>query len=56
MPTNGPSECPACHVIDEADGVLDGNLFQTKHYKTHTTHTARRVLRAQARAADQISS
>ena len=54
--TNGPSECPACHVIDEADGVLDGNLFDTHHYKTrHERTLLDGILRAQDRAADQIT-
>jgi uncharacterized membrane protein len=54
---NAPLSCPACRVIDQADGVEDGNLYKIEHYNTRNE---RRMLdavkQAQDRAADRITS
>jgi len=55
--TNAPLSCPACRVIDQADGVEDGNLYKLEHYQTRNERTLLDALmRAQDRAADQITS
>lgn len=55
--TGSPLNCPACRVIDQADGVEDGNLFKVDHYATRNERTVLdAVLRAQDRAADQITN
>jgi uncharacterized membrane protein len=58
MPTtNSPLSCPACRVIDQADGVEDGNLYKLEHYQTrHERRMLDTLMRAQDRAADQITS
>jgi uncharacterized membrane protein len=48
--------CPACRIIDRADGVEDGNLYKVDHYKTRNEKALMRtLLRAQDRAADEIT-
>jgi uncharacterized membrane protein len=48
--------CPACQIIDRADGVEDGNLYKVEHYRTRNEQALiRALLRAQDRAADQIT-
>jgi uncharacterized membrane protein len=55
--TEAPLSCPACRIIDQADGVEDGNLFKTEHYHTRNERTVLdTVKRAQDRAADRITS
>jgi uncharacterized membrane protein len=55
--TNAPLSCPACRVIDQADGVEDGNLYKREHYQTRNERKVLdAVLRAQDRAADQITA
>jgi uncharacterized membrane protein len=55
--TDSPLSCPACRVIDQADGIEDGNLFKLEHYQTrHERRVLDALLRAQDRAADQITS
>jgi uncharacterized membrane protein len=55
--TNAPLSCPACRVIDQADGVEDGNLYKLEHYQTRDERTLLdAVLRAQDRAADKVTS
>jgi uncharacterized membrane protein len=55
--TNSPLNCPACRVIDQADGVEDGNLYKVEHYRTRNERTLLDALmRAQDRAADRITS
>jgi uncharacterized membrane protein len=55
--TNSPLNCPACRVIDQADGVEDGNLYKVEHYRTQNERTLLDALmRAQDRAADRITS
>jgi uncharacterized membrane protein len=49
--------CPACHQIDQADGVVDGKLFKTDHYRTkNESRLIAAVQRAQDRAADHITA
>jgi len=55
--TNAPLNCPACRIIDQADGVEDGNLYKLDHYQTRDERTVlNALLRAQDRAADRITS
>ena len=55
--TDSPLSCPACRIIDRADGVEDGNLYKVEHYRTRNERTlVGALLRAQDRAADQITS
>ena len=55
--TGSPLNCPACRVIDQADGVEDGNLYKVDHYATRNERTVLdAILRAQDRAADQITN
>lgn len=58
MPTtDAPLHCPACQVIDRADGVEDGKLFKLAHYQTRNErHLLDSVSRAQDRAADAVTS
>ena len=58
MPTTeSPLTCPACRVIDQADGMEDGNLFKIEHYQTRNERKVLdAVIRAQDRAADQVTS
>ena len=54
---HAPISCPACRIIDQADGVEDGNLYKVEHYQTRDERTLLdAVMRAQDRAADQITS
>jgi uncharacterized membrane protein len=55
--TDSPLSCPACRVIDQADGVEDGNLYKVEHYRTGNERALLDALmRAQDRAADRITS
>jgi uncharacterized membrane protein len=55
--TDSPLSCPACRVIDQADGVEDGNLYKLEHYQTRDERTVLdALLRAQDRAADRITA
>ena len=58
MSTNdSPLSCPACQVIDQADGVEDGNLYKLEHYQTRNERRVLdAVMRAQDRVADEITS
>src|SRR5438309_7085849 len=55
--TPPPLSCPACRVIDQADGVEDGNLYKLEHYQTRSERRLlAAIMRAQDRAADRITS
>jgi uncharacterized membrane protein len=55
--TNSPLDCPACRIIDQADGVEDGNLYKVEHYQTRNERTLLAALmRAQDRAADKVTA
>src|SRR2546421_1843787 len=55
--TPQPLSCPACRVIDQADGVEDGNLYKLEHYQTRSERKLlAAIMRAQDRAADRITS
>jgi uncharacterized membrane protein len=55
--TDETQGCPACRVIDQADGIEDGNLFKIEHYQTRNERKLlSAVLRAQDRAADKITA
>jgi uncharacterized membrane protein len=55
--THTPLTCPACRVIDQADGVEDGNLFPVFMSRIGNERTLVNSLkRAQDRAADKITS
>ena len=54
---DGTLACPACRIIDQADGVEDGNLYKVEHYQTRNEKALIRALaRAQDRAADEITA
>ena len=59
MTTTDPhatAACPACLAIDEADGVVDGNLFPVLIHRVQDERTLLDALkRAQDRAADAIT-
>lgn len=44
--------CPACRVIDKADGVEDGKLYKTRHYHLGDE---RRIVRAIKRTEDRVA-
>ena len=49
--------CPACRVIDQADGIEDGNLFKVEHYAVkNENRLLEAVMRAQDRVADKITA
>src|SRR5438445_1643739 len=55
--TTHPLTCPACRVIDQADGVEDGNLFPVFLKRIGNERALVEALkRAQDRAADRITS
>jgi uncharacterized membrane protein len=55
--THEPLNCPACRVIDQADGIEDGNLYKVEHYQSRNERTVLNALmKAQDRAADQITT
>ena len=55
--TDSPLSCPACRIIDRADGVEDGNLFKVEHYQTRNERKlVGALMRAQDKAADRITS
>jgi uncharacterized membrane protein len=55
--TDSPLSCPACRIIDRADGVEDGNLYKVEHYQTRNERKlVGALMRAQDRAADRITS
>jgi uncharacterized membrane protein len=54
---HSPLQCPACRIIDRADGVEDGNLYRVEHYQTRNeSKLLDGVLRAQDRAADRVTA
>ena len=49
--------CPACNIIDAADGVLDGNLFPVLAERVGDERTVvRRLKKAEDRTADSITA
>ncbi|MCA1823475.1 MAG: DUF1003 domain-containing protein [Mycobacteriales bacterium] len=57
MPAPRVHECPACRIIDQADGVEDGNLFATIAQRMpHENAIVDALQRAQDRIADGITS
>ena len=55
--SHSPLTCPACRVIDQADGVEDGNLFPVFLKRIGNERALVEALkRAQDRAADRITS
>src|SRR5207253_9176423 len=55
--SNSPLDCPACRIIDRADGVEDGNLYKVEHYQTRNERNLLgSPLRAQDRAADRVTA
>jgi uncharacterized membrane protein len=50
-------ECPACKVVDEADGVIDGNLFPVLAKKVgNENRIIEDLKKTQDRVADTITS
>ena len=49
--------CPACRVIDRADGVEDGKLYKTEHYPVgNERRIAAAIKRSEDRVADRITA
>ena len=56
-PEHSPLTCPACRVIDLADGVEDGNLFPVLAARVgDERRIVKAVKRAEDRAADRITN
>ncbi|MDQ2827329.1 MAG: DUF1003 domain-containing protein [Actinomycetota bacterium] len=56
-PKNTLPTCPACRIIDQADGVEDGNLFPVLAGRIRDERTILRALkRAEDRTADKVTS
>jgi uncharacterized membrane protein len=54
---HSPLTCPACKILDAADGIMDGNLFKPEHYRTtNERHLLARFTRSQDRAADAVTA
>jgi uncharacterized membrane protein len=54
---SAPLTCPACRVIDQADGVEDGNLYKVDHYAAkNENRLLEAVMKAQDRVADRITN
>jgi uncharacterized membrane protein len=54
---SSPLTCPACRVIDQADGVEDGNLYKVGHYSAkNENRLLEALMKAQDRVADRITS
>ncbi len=52
-----PLDCAACRIIDRADGVEDGNLFKTEHYKARSErHIVVALKRTEDEVADKITA
>ncbi|MEO7430129.1 MAG: DUF1003 domain-containing protein [Acidimicrobiales bacterium] len=47
-----PLDCAACRIIDRADGVEDGKLFKTEHYRARSE---RRLVAAVKRKEDEVA-
>jgi uncharacterized membrane protein len=55
--SGAPLQCPACHAIDVADGVEDGNLFPVLAKRVgHERKMVQALVDAQDRIADRITS
>ncbi|MCU1344193.1 MAG: hypothetical protein JWL70_459, partial [Acidimicrobiia bacterium] len=55
--SNSPLTCAACRVIDQADGLEDGNLYKVDHYQTRNeSKLLDSLLKAQDRAADRVTN
>jgi len=49
--------CPACRVIDRADGVEDGKLYKTEHYPVGSErHVVAAIKRSEDRVADRSTA
>jgi uncharacterized membrane protein len=58
-PTNAaPKPCPACAIVDQADGLADGNLFAVDAQKRigHESKIIEELKQTQDRVADRITS
>jgi len=52
-----PLACPACRIIDQADGIEDGQVFTPAHYQVRNESVLlSRLLKAQDRAADKVTN
>jgi len=50
-------DCPACTAIDEADGVVDGNLFPVLEKRIgHGNHVVEALKDAEDRVADRVTA
>ena len=57
-PAATPTPCPACAIVDKADGLADGNLFAIAAKKGigHENRILEELKDAQDRVADRITS
>jgi uncharacterized membrane protein len=52
-----PLTCPACRIIDRADGVEDGKLYKTAHYPVGSERRIVSLIkRKQDRVADSVTT
>ena len=55
--THSSLTCDACRLVDKADGVEDGKLFNLGHWKVTNAHTRfHRAHDAQDRIADKVTN
>src|SRR5689334_21803501 len=55
--SNSALSCPACRVLDRADGVEDGKLYKTERYPVgNERHIAAAIKRSEDRVADRITA
>ena len=52
-----PLACPACRVIDRADGVEDGKLYKSEHYPVgNERRIVARIKRTEDHVADRVTA
>jgi uncharacterized membrane protein len=55
--STSPLACPACRVIDRADGVEDGKLYKTEHYPVgNERRIVSSIKRNEDRVADRVTT
>jgi len=55
--SSSPATCPACQVIDQADGIEDGKLYKLENLQIrHEGKLFKSLARAQDRAADKVTA
>ena len=55
--SKAPLACPACRVIDRADGVEDGKLYKSEHYPVgNERRIVARIKRTEDHVADRVTA